>query len=137
MWYDMINEWKNAIMILETFDWGVCSVSLPLLYFWALSTKRHFHLRWKRSYILWSFASESALRSYMPWKKGKQKLEPLDGLSLNHKTRTGERSIKGPVYPSAYCSITATTIKSNLSNTVWFMMKLRLRPDLFFLFFFP
>ena len=29
----MINEWTkvvNAIMIFDTFDWGVCSVSLPL-----------------------------------------------------------------------------------------------------------
>ena len=37
MSYYMINGWKkvvNAIMIFDTFDWDVCSVSLPLCTSW-------------------------------------------------------------------------------------------------------
>ena len=39
---------------------------------------------------------------------------------------------KGFVYPNVYCtcSITATMIKSNFSNTTWYMMKNRQRPYL-------
>ena len=40
MWYAMINVLKkivNAIIIFDTFVWGVCSVSLSFLYFLALS----------------------------------------------------------------------------------------------------
>ena len=37
MWYNMTNEWKkvvNFIMVFDTFDWGVCSMSLPLCTSW-------------------------------------------------------------------------------------------------------
>ena len=84
----MINGWKkvvNAIMIFDTFDWDVCSVSLPL------SARCHFHLRWKRSYRSQRFASESALICH---ENAKQDLESLGGISLSHKTRTGEGSSK-------------------------------------------
>ena len=70
---------------------------------------------------------------YMPRWKAKQELEPLGGLSLSYKTRTKDRINKGLVYPYAYCSITTITMKSNLSNTAWYMMKHQLLPDFWIL----
>jgi hypothetical protein len=95
------------------------------MYSLALSAKRHFHLQWKRSHRSWNFASDALICP----EKAKQELEPLGGLSLSYKTRTKDRIDKGLVYPNVYCSITTTTMKSNLSNTAWHMMKHRLLPD--------
>ena len=99
------------------------------MYSLALSAKRHFHLQWKRSHRSWNFASDALICP----EKAKQELEPLGGLSLSYKTRTKDRIDKGLVYPNAYCSITTTTMKSNLSNTAWYMMKHQLLPDFWIL----
>ena len=79
-----------------------------LVYFLVLSAKRHFHLRWKR----FAHTDHETLHRNLPLcpEKAKQDFEPLDGLSLSHKTRTGMVD-KGLMYPNAYCSITATRIK--------------------------
>jgi hypothetical protein len=64
----MINEWKkvvNAIMIFDTFDWGVCSVSLPLC------------------------ISGLCRQNVIFICDGNAPTESLDGLSLSHKVRTG------------------------------------------------
>ena len=63
-----------------------------LVYFLVLSAKRHFHLRWKR----FAHTDHETLHRNLPLcpEKEKQDFEPLDGLSLSHKTRTGEWSTK-------------------------------------------
>ena len=88
----MINEWKkvgNAIMIFDTFDWGVCSVSLPLCNSWLCQQSVIFICDGN------AHTDHDNLHrnlSLLYHEKAKQELEPLDELSLSHKT--GERSIK-------------------------------------------
>jgi len=79
----MINEWKkevHAIMFFDTFDL-LCVFAF--VYFFALSAKRHFYLRWKRFAHLY----HEALHRNLPFcpEKAQQDPEPLDGLSLSRK----------------------------------------------------
>ena len=88
----MINELKkvgNAIMIFDTFDWGVCSVSLPLyMYFLALSAKRHFICDGN------THTDPDTLHRNLPLYALKKQNKNSSLLMGFHKTRTGERSVK-------------------------------------------
>ena len=126
IWYDQwIEESRKRDNDRRYFRMGRLLCVFVFMYSLALSAKRHFHLQWKRSHRSWNFASDALICP----EKAKQELEPLGGLSLSYKTRTKDRIDKGLVYPNVYCSITTTTMKSNLSNTAWHMMKHRLLPD--------
>jgi hypothetical protein len=116
-------------MFFDTFNWVVCCI-FAFMYFLALSAKRHFHLRWKRSYRSWNCTSESALRCP---EKSKTRIQASWWAFIKSQDSDWRKIDKGLVYPNAYCSITATTIKSNLSNTAWYMKKHQLRPDLWIL----
>ena len=137
----MINEWTkvvNAIMIFDTFDWGVLLCVLAFMYFWALSTKRHFHLRWKRSYISWNFASKSALSPYICPEKLKTRTRASWWTFIKSQDSDWIRIDKGIVYPNVYCNITAwTTVNSNLSNTVIYDEASAAAWPFCFFFFFP
>ena len=58
------------------------------VYFLVLLAKRHFYLRWKR----FAHIDRKTLHRNLPLcpEKARQDFEPLGGLSLSHKTRTGE-----------------------------------------------
>ena len=75
----MINEWKkvvNTITTLRYFRLGRLLCVLAFVNFLGLSTKRHFHLRWKR----FAHADHETLHQNLPLcpEKAKQDFESLD-----------------------------------------------------------
>ena len=87
----MINEWKkvaNAIMIFDTFDWGVCSVSLPLCTSGLCRQNVIFICDGNAPTDYETLHRNLPLGPICP-EKGKKELESLDGPSLSHKVRTG------------------------------------------------
>ena len=114
----MINEWKkvaNAIIIFDTFDWGVCSVSLPSCTSCFVDETS------------FSFATEMLIQimklcivicTYMPWKR-KTRFRSSWWAFTKTQDSDERRIDKGLMYPNTYCSITATKIKLNLSSTAW------------------
>ena len=125
----MINEWKkvvNAIMIFEC-STGELALCLCLLGFVGQTS--------------FSFSTETLIQiiklcigicTYIPRKSKTNIASLLKGFTKSPDSDL-RRIDKGRMYLNTYCRITITTIKSNLNKTARYIMKHRLRSDLWIL----